>query len=269
MDNKQGYMLGVFSGIIYTFVANKDSFEIIGFIAQLIGVLLIPLIISYFIVLFSKSKKFGKVFGITTLIVVSIGLLGNYSYKKEKEIEKKKDIDLVDLIISEQKESLNQLNKKLSIGNKKEILNELTLNSNFIFNLKSDEVFKKLKEADLYFNKMKKGNDSIIEISINKLEKLKLSNKEINTKKAEEIDDYILKMNMLKTNIEIYYLNVSQLIFEMNNLINVKLKCKNEIENNNILFYEQGCLNEYNKIFSNIKKLLTETNNARLNIKNI
>jgi len=269
MDNKQGYMLGVFSGIIYTFVANKDSFEIIGFIAQLIGVLLIPLIISYFIVLFSKSKKFGKVFGITTLIVISIGLLGNYSYKKEKEIEKKKDIDLVGLIISEQKESLNQLNKKLSIGNKKEILNELTLNNNFILNLKSDEVFKKLKEADLYFNIMKKGNDSIIEISINKLEKLKLSNKEINTKRAEEIDEYIFKMKTLKTSLNFYFFDVSQLSFEMNNLIKIKLKCKNEIDNNNILFYEQGCLDEYNETFSKIKKLLIQTNNARLNIKNI
>ena len=52
------------------------------FIAALIGALIIPLILTFLISLFSKSLEFGKTFGIISIAIHIIATIGNLKSKK-------------------------------------------------------------------------------------------------------------------------------------------------------------------------------------------
>jgi len=78
MSNKLGYILGFSSAIIYTIIIYGINFNyILDFVAYLLGALVIPAIIAGLISLFSKGKNFGKVFGITCIILYVLSGIGN------------------------------------------------------------------------------------------------------------------------------------------------------------------------------------------------
>lgn len=79
MSNKQGYILGFSSAILYTLIFYQfDSYYYISaFFVFLIAVLSIPTIIAGLISIFLKGKKFGKIFGITCIIIHLISGIGN------------------------------------------------------------------------------------------------------------------------------------------------------------------------------------------------
>jgi membrane-bound metal-dependent hydrolase YbcI (DUF457 family) len=78
MSNKLGYILGLSSAIIYTIVIyGFDLNYILDFVASLLGALLFPAIIAGLISIFSKGKNFGKVFGITCIILHLLAGFGN------------------------------------------------------------------------------------------------------------------------------------------------------------------------------------------------
>jgi len=81
MTNRVGYILGIVSAIIYTLFHNKINLDyILDFLPQIlgafVGALLIPSFISGIIYIFSR-KNFGKIFGISSLIVHVISSFGN------------------------------------------------------------------------------------------------------------------------------------------------------------------------------------------------
>jgi hypothetical protein len=78
MSNKLGYILGFASAFIYTLVVNGINFnDIIYFVGSLLGALTIPAVIAVLISIFLKGKNFGKVFGITCLILHLLAGYGN------------------------------------------------------------------------------------------------------------------------------------------------------------------------------------------------
>lgn len=77
MNNKTGYILGLVSGIIYTLINYGSNFRFLDFIAALIGALIIPLILTFLISVFSKSLEFGKTFGIISIAIHIIATIGN------------------------------------------------------------------------------------------------------------------------------------------------------------------------------------------------
>ena len=77
MNSKTGYILGLVSGIIYTLINYGSNFRFLDFIATLIGALIIPLILTFLISLFSKSLEFGKTFGIISIAIHIIATIGN------------------------------------------------------------------------------------------------------------------------------------------------------------------------------------------------
>jgi hypothetical protein len=78
MNYKLGYILGLLSTIIYTITTNGINFShLLSFIAAILGALLIPATIAGLISLFAKGKNYGKVFGITCIVVHIMAYLGN------------------------------------------------------------------------------------------------------------------------------------------------------------------------------------------------
>lgn len=82
MSNKTGYIIGFLCTIVYTIIQYGINFNrLLDFFAYLLGTLLFPAIIAGLITLFSKKKNFGKVFGITCIIVCIVAGMGNFLYE--------------------------------------------------------------------------------------------------------------------------------------------------------------------------------------------
>ena len=111
--NKQGYILAIVIAVIYAFIS-QENFDFYVFLGSVIGALLINTILSGIISVFWKFKNFGKVIGITSLIVCLMAFFGNRKYdneQKEKvEIEPKNSTDSSD-------NELDNIMKKLSTMN--------------------------------------------------------------------------------------------------------------------------------------------------------
>lgn len=76
--NKLGYIIGFLSAIIYTIYKNGFRFdELLYFISGLLGALILPVIIAFIITSLKKDFKFGKVFGITCLILYTLSTIGS------------------------------------------------------------------------------------------------------------------------------------------------------------------------------------------------
>ena len=263
-SNKIGYILGFSISLIYTF-SETNVYDFTSFLARYIGVLIIPLLISLAVNYFSKSKNPGKIFAIISLVIFTLAYYGKHNYDLK---ENKVVVDSLDLIISEHKKSFSDFDKKLNYGNKKEILNQLIINNDIVLNENTNYVLERIEEAESYFKLMKNGNDSIIKKTIKKLDDYK-KNKNIDTVKLSNIDMYIVRLNSLDSSIMLYYLNMSTLILEMKSLIKIKKNCKHSFKNSSILFYDQNCLNEYNKTLSNINYFASECNKLKTNLKKI
>lgn len=76
MNNKTGYILGLVSALVYTLINHGDSNKLLDFVASFVGVLIIPLIITYIISLIFKNIELGKIFGISSIIIHIIASIG-------------------------------------------------------------------------------------------------------------------------------------------------------------------------------------------------
>jgi|694.fasta_scaffold152139_3 hypothetical protein len=261
--NTNGYVIGFLAISIYTLL--DDNVEgLVSFFATLIGVLLIPLILSGLIFLFDRSINFGKIFGITSIIIVTISFIGQYTSKNDTvdNIDKVVATDSIDYIINEHKASYAEFDKKLRVGNRKEILNQLISKNEIVLNKDTQAVLKKIEDAEDYFELMKKGNDSLLKKTIKRLEEYK-NNNTIEKEKLRSLEMNLMQLNMLNNSLFMYYLNVTQLTSKIKNLILIKNKCKHEFQNNSIIFEDQVCLDEYNQVLSKIQELIIETNKSQ------
>lgn len=76
MNNKTGYILGLVSALVYTLINHGNSNKLIDFVASFVGVLIIPLIITYIISLIFKNIELGKIFGIASIVIHIIATIG-------------------------------------------------------------------------------------------------------------------------------------------------------------------------------------------------
>jgi uncharacterized BrkB/YihY/UPF0761 family membrane protein len=80
--NRQGFIIALIIAVIYAFISN-ENFDFYSFLGGVFGTLLVCVILSGIISVFWKFKNFGKVIGITSLIVCLMAFLGNRNYEVE------------------------------------------------------------------------------------------------------------------------------------------------------------------------------------------
>ena len=75
-SNKRGYVLGIISAFTYTLII-EGFYDITDFIEKTISAILVPLFVAFIIFLiFNKRKNLGKIFGVTSIIIHLILVLG-------------------------------------------------------------------------------------------------------------------------------------------------------------------------------------------------
>ena len=260
--NKQGYILAIVIAIIYAFIS-QENFDFYAFLGSVIGALLINTILSGIISVFWKFKNFGKVIGITSLIVCSMAFFGNRKYdteQKEKvEIEQKNYNTISDNF----KNVYSEFNNKLKADKRKDILNNLLL-SNKLFDGDINEVSKQLDEVDEYYNWIKTTNDSLFSDLIKQLNDYKNELKD--DSKKSEIEKNIMQIQMSKLNTTANYIYENSIVFEMRNMVSIKKRCKHEFKNGQLLFFDTNCLENWKKAEINLNKSLKELNDHRENL---
>ncbi len=129
--NKHGYYLSIISLLILSlFAENYFSFIFIGyFIVTLIFALVISSDISFFV----GFKKFGKVLGITSLIISFLIFFKPSENNSEIEIIKKTEQDDLNTIVSDLRKNINELNNKIISDERNEIINNLVISNEFAF----------------------------------------------------------------------------------------------------------------------------------------
>lgn len=216
--NKKGYFLAIIIAIIYAFIS-QENFEFYTFFINLIVILFINTILTGIISVFWKFKNFGKVIGITSLLVCLTAFLGirmNDSEKKEKlEIEQKN----YNTISENYKKVYSEFNIKLNTDERKDIL-EILLLSNKLFDGNIDEVSRQLDEVDEYYNWIRTTNDSLFNDLEKQLNEYK-DELEDNSKK-NEIEKNIMQLKITKGRAILNYVNTNSVITEMRKLLSIK-----------------------------------------------
>lgn len=262
--NKQGYILAITIAIIYAFIS-QENFDFYTFLGSIIGALLINTILSGFISIFWKFKNFGKVIGITSLIVCIMAFFGNRKYdveQKEKvEIEKHN----LNTITANFKNVLSNFNSKLQTDSRKDILNNLII-SNKLFDGDINEISNQLNEADKYYSWIKNSNDSLFTDFKMKLNNYKEELKD--DRKKREIERYIMQLQMSEINTTVNYMHETNIIWEMRNMLSIRKKCKHEFKNGKLLFSDTNCLENWKKAEIKLNEALNNLNLQRENLKN-
>lgn len=263
-SNKHGYYLAVSSAIIYAFFV-QAHFEIYIFLGSFITILILNIFLSGLITAFRKFINFGKVLGITSVLVCFLAILGNrnnQNIQNEKvEIEQKN----LNTITSNFKSVYNEFNSKLKKDDRSEILNNLVLSNQLIFG-DNKEVLKKLDEVDEYYKWINKANDSLFTDLKKQLNDYKNELKD--ERKKSEIDAYINEIEMTEMNASSNYMQESIVIFEMRNIISIKKRCKHEFKNGKILFFDTNCLDDWNKAEVKLNESIKSSNQHRENLLN-
>lgn len=173
-----------------------------------------------------------------------------------------------DKIVAEFRTELASINKKYNINNRKEILNIILQEKDFFSSDKIKSTQQKLDEAKNYFENIFRENDAIYENSLKKLNLLndKTKSKEV-TEKCTIAISYIITLQM---NSQMYKIEVDKLM----DLIGSSSKyvgkdCKYIIKNDEVLFYEEDCLNKYNKLVEEVQKSQISCNNYRQKINDL
>jgi len=259
--NKHGYYLAIIVAFIYSFFT-QENFDIYVFIGSFIAVLLLNSVLSVLFTVFWKFKNFGKVIGISSLIICLMAFLGNRSYdieQKEKvEIEQKN----LNTITENFKNVYSEFNSKLKLDSRKDVLNNLVL-SNELLHGDINEVSNKLDEVDEYYNWIKTTNDSLFKDLKKQLKDYK---NELNDDiKRSEIEKNIMQIEMTEINATSNYIHESNVLFEMRNILSIKKKCKHEFKDGKILFFDTKCLEDWNKAEINLNESIKNSNLHREN----
>lgn len=261
-SNKHGYYLAVSSAFIYAFFV-QAHFEIYYFLGSFITILILNIFLSGLITVFRKFKNFGKVLGITSILVCFLAILGNrnnQNIQNEKvEIEQKN----LNTITANFKSVYNEFNIKLKKDDRSDILNSLVLSNKLIFG-DTKEVLKKLDEVAEYYNWINSTNDSLFTDLKKQLNDYKNELKD--ESKKSEIEKYISEIDITKMNASSSYMQENIVIFEMRNIISIKKRCKHEFKNGKILFFDTNCLDDWNKAEVKLNESIKNSNQHRENL---
>lgn len=259
--NKQGYILAIIIAIIYAFIS-EENFDFYTFLGSIIGALLINTILSGIISVFWKFKNFGKVIGITSLIVCLMAFFGNRKYdieQKEKVVIEQKNLNT---ITENFKNVYSEFNGKLKTDRRKGILNNLILSNKLMFG-DINEVSNELDEVNEYYNWIKTTNDSLFTDLKKQLNNYKDKLKD--ESKRSEIEKNIMQIEMTEINATSNYIHESNVLFEMRNILSIKKKCKHEFKDGKILFFDTKCLEDWNKAEINLNESIKNSNLHREN----
>jgi hypothetical protein len=254
--DKQGYILALIIAFIYAF-ASKQSFDFISLLGSVAGVLLVTILLSGIITVFWKFKNFGKVIGITSVIICSLELLGN----RKNDIEQKEKVEIeqknLNTITENFKSVYSEFNNKLKTDNRKDILNNLIL-SNKLLSGDINEVSIKLNEVNEYYNWIKTTNDSLFTDLKKQLGSYKDKLKD--ESKISEVEKNIMQIEITEINTTSTYMNENNIVFQMRNMLDIKKRCKHELKNGKILFFDKNCLEDWNKAELEVNESIKNSN---------
>lgn len=259
--DKHGYYLAVTTASIYAFFI-REYFDVYIFLGSFIGVLILNTFLSGLITVFRKFKNFGKVLGITSVIICSLALLGNRKNnieQKEKVVTEQKNLNT---ITENFKNVYSEFNSKLKTDSRKDILNNLILSNQLMFG-DIYEVSNKLDEVDEYYNWIKTTNDSLFTDLKKQLNDYKEELKD--ESKRNEIEKNIMQIKMTELNATSNYMHENIVLFEMRNMLSIKKRCKHEIKNGKILFFDTNCLEDWNKAEIKLNESIKNSNLHREN----
>lgn len=214
----------------------------------------------YYLKTFKIKKSYYKI--VVLILIIS------FTINCKKEVQSEDNSTLINEIISNCEKEVRLNNDKYNVNNEKEILNELILNNNFILNEDEKEINAKLNESNNYFKNVYTSNNTLIDSTIKKLDSISFSKKNIDRKDIQQIEVIKIKLNKLDSLLFKYYTDTSLIISKMHDILFLKKDCKNEIEKNQIFFYSDECLNDYNNLVLEIQNLQIETSKTRTQIIN-
>jgi hypothetical protein len=259
--DKQGYILALIITFIYAFISN-ENFDVYIFLGSFIGVLILNTFLSGLITVFRKFKNFGKVLGITSVIICLLAFLGN----RKNDIEQKEKVEIeqknLNTITENFKNVYSEFNGKLKTDSRKDILNNLILSNKLMFG-DINEVSNKLDEVDEYYNWIKTTNDSLFTDLKKQLNNYKEELKD--ESKRSEIEKNIMQIEMTEMNSSSNYMHENIVLFEMRNMLSIKKRCKHEIKNGKILFFDTNCLEDWNKAEIKLNESIKNSNLHREN----
>ncbi|MFA7444392.1 MAG: hypothetical protein WCY89_00460 [Flavobacteriaceae bacterium] len=267
--NKHGYILAIIIASIYA-LAIKEAIEFIEFCTNFIALLLMSSIFSAILSVFWKFKNFGKILGVTTLIISVLSFAGNKLHENENRkkvideiiTQKQKEAD-INLITSNFKNAYTEFNRKLNNDNRKDILNQLILNNDIFFG-DTKIVLEKIKRAEDYYDWIKTTNDSLISDMEKQLNKYQINN----SLSENEILKAQYYLEMMSINLTTNNFNTGNVIFAMRNIVAIKNNCKHELKNGKILFYDNKCLDKWNKAELQLNEAIQNLNKHRENLIN-
>ena len=262
--DKHGYYLAVITASIYA-IFIQEYFDLYIFLGSFIGVLILNIFLSGLITVFRKFKNFGKVLGITSVIICSLALLGN----RKNDIEQKEKIEIeqknLNTITENFKNAYSEFDGKLKTDSRKDILNNLILSNKLIFG-DINEVSNKLDEVDKYYKWINTTNDSLFTDLKKQLNEYKDELKD--ESKISEIEKNIMQIKMTELNTTSNYMHENIVIFEMRNMLSIKKRCKHEFKNGKILFFDTNCLEDWNKAEIKLNESIKNSNLHRENSMN-
>ena len=259
--DRKGYYLAFVVAIIYGFFS-QEHFDIYIFIGSFFGVLILNSFLSGLITIFRKFKNFGKVLGITSIIICSLALLGNRKNKIEQEEKVEIEQKNYNTISENFKNVYSEFNNKLKTDSRKDILNNLIL-SNKLFDGDISEVSNQLDEVDEYYDWIKTTNDSLFTDLKKQLNDYK--NQQKDERKRSEIEKNIMQIQMSEINTSVNYMHETSIIFEMRNMISIKKRCKHEFKNGKLLFFDTNCLEDWSKAEIKLNESIQNLNLHREN----
>jgi hypothetical protein len=172
-----------------------------------------------------------------------------------------KDANSLQSILINHKAKLVEINRELNINGKKEILNELMKNNNFFSNSNYKITLIKLQEAKIYFENIFNKNDIVFKNTLNKISQI--NQNKLNQTQKSKIYAAQSSITLIKGNGIVYNININLLINKLLEAVNQVEDCKHEVKNNEVLFYDEECLEKYDKLITEIQKIQIECNNIK------
>ncbi|MDP2160603.1 MAG: hypothetical protein Q8K02_08990, partial [Flavobacterium sp.] len=161
------------------------------------------------------------------------------------------------------KKAYQNFNDSLQKDNRKDILNELIVSGDLVFG-DTQEVSIRLDDAVNYYTWIKKTNDSLF---LDFKKQLTNYKEQLNEQsKLLEVDDYLRQIEITKLKSMQNNIHETFVITEMRNILSIKNKCKHQITNGRILFFDTQCLEEWNKAEVKINEFIKNSNNHVKNL---
>lgn len=266
LTNKKGYLLALIVATIYSLIMGKH-FELLGFIANFITIIIICSILGGILMLIFRSKNFGKFLGITTVIISVFTFFGNRYSDSLSENEKTETEEIqiqketsINFITSNFKKEYTKFNDELQLDSRKEILNQIIINNEITFG-DSEIVLEKINKASEYYVWISKTNDSLYTNLNEELSKYKEDL--TNESEKREIDQILMQIKMTEINTSSNYIHQIFVISELKNVLLVKNNCKHQIKEGKILFFDNKCLEKWNKAELKLNEAIQNSNNRK------